>query len=98
VLLDAGSLVIGSVPLNEQTYHSGTNPRTVNAIHIHLASGSLGTGDIIISHVECDALPGGTPPVIPESPLAILLPLTALAVVGGLFILTIRRRAPVESR
>jgi hypothetical protein len=36
--------------------------------------------------------------VIPESPLAILLPLTALAVVGGLFILTIRRRAPVESR
>jgi hypothetical protein len=98
VLLDAGSLVIGSVTLNEQIYDSGTNTLTVNAIHIHLASGSLGTGDIIIAQSQCDALPAGTPPVIPESPLAILLPLTALAVVGGLFVLTIRRRAPVESR
>lgn len=99
VLLNAGSVAIGTVTLNEQTYDAGTNTLTVNAIHIHLTSTALGlTGDIIISHVECDATPAGTPPVIPESPLAILLPLTALAVVGGLFILTIRRRAPVESR
>jgi hypothetical protein len=86
------------VILNEQIYNSGTNTLTVNAIHVHLASGSLGTGDIIISHVECDALPAGPAPVIPESPLAILLPLTALAVVGGMFVLTIRRRAAVAPR
>jgi hypothetical protein len=98
VLVDAGTLVIGSVILNEQIYNSGTNTLTVNAIHVHLASGSLGTGDIIISHVECDALPAGPAPVIPESPLAILLPLTALAVVGGMFVLTIRRRAAVAPR
>jgi uncharacterized membrane protein len=97
VLLDAGAIAAGSVILNEQIYNSGTNTLTVNAIHIILG-GSLGSGDIIISHVECDALPAGPAPVIPESPLAILLPLTALAVVGGMFVLTIRRRAAVAPR
>jgi hypothetical protein len=98
LLLDANNVAAGHVILNEQTYDAGTNTLTVNAIHIMLdvANGSLGTGDIIISHVECDATPAGPAPVIPESPLAILLPLTALAVVAGTLALTIRRRAALE--
>jgi hypothetical protein len=98
VLLDANNVAAGHVILNEQTYDAGTNTLTVNAIHIKLdvANNSIGSGDIIISHVECDATPAGPAPVIPESPLAIMLPLTALAVVGGMFVLTIRRRAVVE--
>jgi hypothetical protein len=98
VLLDANNVAAGHVILNEQTYDAGTNTLTVNAIHIKLdvANNSIGSGDIIISHVECDATPAGPAPVIPESPLAILLPLTALAVVGGMFVLTTRRRAVVE--
>jgi hypothetical protein len=97
ILLDAGNVAAGHVILNEQTYDAGTNTLTVNAIHIKLdvANNSIGSGDIIISHVECDATPAGPAPVIPESPLAVLLPLTALAVVGGIFVLTIRRRAVV---
>jgi len=100
VLLDANNVAAGHVILNEQIYDSGTNTLTVNAIHIKLdvANGSLGTGDIIISHVECDSSPAGPAPVIPESPLAILLPLTALAVVGGTLVLTLRRRAAVVGR
>jgi hypothetical protein len=98
VLLDAGALVIGSVTLNEQTYNAITNTLTVNAIHIHLASGSLGTGDIIISHVECDALPAGPAPVIPESPLAILLPLSALVVGGGILLVVLRRQQTLQAR
>jgi len=94
VLLDAGSLAVGTVTLNEQLYDSATNTLQVNAIHIHLASGSLGTGDIIISHVECDALPSGPAPVIPESPLAVLLPLSALAVGGSMVLLVLRRSNP----
>jgi hypothetical protein len=97
LLLDGGSVAAGHVILNEQIYNSGTNTLTVNAIHIKLdvGGGTLGTGDIIISHVECDATPAGPAPVIPESPLAILLPITALMVVAGTFLLTIRRRAVV---
>jgi hypothetical protein len=94
VLLNAGNVAIGTVTLNEQIYDSNTNTLTVNAIHIHLTSVALGlTGDIIISHVECDALPAGAPPVIPESPLAILLPLSAILIGGGLAVVIIRRRA-----
>jgi hypothetical protein len=91
-------LVTGTLTLNEQTYDSGTNTLTVNAIHIHLTAGSFGSGDIIIAQSQCDASPAGPAPVIPESPLAVLLPLTALAVVGGMFVLTIRRRADITAR
>jgi hypothetical protein len=91
-------LVTGTLTLNEQIYDSGTNTLTVNAIHIHLTAGSFGSGDIIIAQSQCDASPGGPAPVIPESPLAVLLPLTALAVVGGMFVLTIRRRADITAR
>jgi hypothetical protein len=91
-----GGTVSGTLTLNEQTYDSGSNTLTVNAIHIHLTGGSFGSGDIIIAQSQCDALPGGPAPVIPESPLAVLLPLTALAVVGGTFLLTIRRRAVAD--
>jgi hypothetical protein len=89
-------LVTGTLTLNEQIYDSNTNTLTVNAIHIHLTAGSFGTGDIIISHVECDALPAGPAPVIPESPLAILLPISALVVLGGTILVTIRRRTALE--
>ncbi len=100
LLLDANNVAAGHVILNEQTYDSGTNTLTVNAIHITLdvANGSLGTGDIVISHVKCDATPAGPAPVIPESPLAILLPLTALMVVGATLLLTVRRRAAFVRR
>jgi hypothetical protein len=91
-------LITGTLILNEQLYDSGTNTLTVNAIHLHLTGGSFGTGDIIIAQSQCDTSPGGPPPVIPESPLAILIPLTALAVVGGTLALTIRRRAAVPDR
>ncbi len=97
VLLDAAGLVIGSVTLNEQTYDASTNTLTVNAIHIRLTGGSLGTGDIIISHVECDATPAGPAPIIPESPLAILLPLSALVVVGGLLLVVLRRNTAIAA-
>ena len=85
VLLDAGNVAVGHVILNEQAYDSGTNTLTVNAIHIKLdvANNSIGSGDIVISHVECDALPSGPAPVIPEAPLPVLLPVTALLILGG---------------
>jgi hypothetical protein len=100
VLLDAPlGNTIGTVTLNEQFYNSTTNTLTVNAIHIHLASALLGfTGDIILSHVECDALPGGPAPVIPESPLAILLPLSALLVGGGILLVVLRRQQTLQAR
>ena len=100
ILLDAGDVAVGHVILNEQAYDAGTNTLTVNAIHITLdvADNSLGTGDIIISHVKCDATPAGPAPVIPESPLAILLPLTALLVVGGTLLITLRRGAVLARR
>jgi hypothetical protein len=99
VLLNAGAVAIGTVTLNEQIYNSTTNTLTVNAIHIHLTSTALGlTGDIIISHVECDALPAGPAPVIPESPLAILLPLSALLVGGGILLVVLRRQQTLQAR
>lgn len=91
VLLDAAGLVIGYVILNEQTYDSDANELTVNAVHIYLTGGSLGTGDIIIAQSQCDALPGGPAPVIPESPLAIFLPLMMVAILGGGTFLAWRR-------
>jgi len=81
----------GYVVLNEQTYNAATNTLTVNAVHLYVTGGTLGTGDIVISHVECGAVPGGAAPIIPEAPLALLLPLTALAVFGGAIFLSTRR-------
>nr|MBA2440264.1 hypothetical protein [Thermoleophilaceae bacterium] len=91
VLLDAAGLAAGTITLNEQTYDPATNTLTVNAIHIRLFGGSLGDGDIIIASSKCDATPAGPAPVIPDSPLAILLPLTAIAAVGGALLLMARR-------
>ncbi len=82
---------IGTVTLNEQIYDSTTNTLTVNAIHIRLTGGTLGTGDIIIAQSQCDSSPAGPPPVIPESPLAILLPLMMVAIVGGAVFISRRR-------
>jgi len=97
VLLDAAGLVIGRVVLNEQTYDAQTNTLTVNAVHIYLTGGSLGTGDIIIAQSECDALPGGPAPIIPESPLVLLLPLMMLAILGGAAFLASRRNQVVTA-
>jgi hypothetical protein len=90
--------VSGTLTLNEQIYDSGTNTLTVNAIHLHLTAGSFGTGDIIIAQSQCDATPAGPAPVIPESPLALLLPLTGLVVVGAALLVTMRRRAVFVER
>jgi hypothetical protein len=99
LLVDAGNVAAGHVILNEQTYDSGLNRLTVNAIHIKLdvANGSLGTGDIIISHVECDASPAGPAPVIPESPFAVLLPLSGILLAGGLLLIG-RRQLALDRR
>jgi hypothetical protein len=100
VLLDANNVAAGHVILNEQIYDAGTNTLTVNAIHIKLdvANNSIGSGDIIISHVKCDSSPAGPAPVIPESPLPILLPLTALVVVGGSLMVARARRTTTTER
>jgi len=101
VNLVVAGIVVGSVTLNEQFYNAGTNTLEVNAIHIRLlagVTGSLGSGDIIISHVECDAQPSGPAPVIPESPLAVLLPISALLVGGGALALIVRRQRTLAVR
>jgi hypothetical protein len=85
-------LFVGTVTLNEQTYDATTNTLTVDGIHMRGTGGTAGTGDIIISHVECDGLPAGPAPVIPESPFAILIPLVGLAAIGGAWYL---RRNPI---
>ncbi len=74
---------LATITLNEQIYDPATNELTVNAVHIRLTGGALGTGDIIIAQSQCDALPGGPAPIIPESPLTILLPLMMLGILGG---------------
>jgi hypothetical protein len=82
--------------LNEQSYDATTNRLTVTGVHLHVISGTLLTDrgataiDIFLAHAECDALPAGTPPVIPEAPFVALLPLTALAVIGGAIFLSSR--------
>jgi hypothetical protein len=98
VNLVVASLIVGTVTLNEQDYNAGTNTLTVNAIHIRLNGGSLGSGDIIISHVECDSVPAGPAPVVPESPLTILLPLSALLVGGGILLVVLRRQQTLQAR
>jgi hypothetical protein len=86
----------GTAILNEQFYDAITNRLTANGVHLHVTSGTLLTDrdataiDITLAHVECDALPAGTPPVIPETPFVALLPLTALAVIGGAIFLSSR--------
>ena len=74
----AGSIAMGTVTLNEQLYDPATNTLTVNAIHIRVTGGSILAGatsiDIIISHVECDAIvvpvvqPTPTPVVVTPTP------------------------------
>jgi len=88
---------LATVTLNEQTYNPTTNEITVNAVHIRLTGGALGTGDIIIAQSQCDALPGGPAPVIPESPLVLLLPLMMLAILGGAAFLASRRNQVVTA-
>ncbi len=67
----AGSIATGTVTLNEQTFDltQPTTAVTVNAIHVRITAGTIlalfpgaTSIDIIISHVECDAVvvPVGT--------------------------------------
>jgi hypothetical protein len=82
---------VGTLTLNEQvTTGAPNNGITVNAIHLHLLGSSLGSGDVIIGQSHCDAtaLP---PPVVPEAPLAALLPLSAAVLLGGTGLLAWRR-------
>ena len=52
-LLDAAGQLAGHVVFNEQVVNG--SQLTVNAVHIKLDApgGSLGTGDVLLSHVEC---------------------------------------------
>lgn len=49
------------------------------------------SGNLVLSHV----CPGGPPPEVPEAPFALLLPLMALAVLGGYLLIQRRRTASV---
>lgn len=83
------------VILNEQivTDEPGYDAITVNAVHV-IFSGDLVQGDVILAQSHCDVrADGGPTPVIPESPLTVLLPLTTLALLGG-GVLVLRRRHP----
>jgi hypothetical protein len=81
--------ISGTVTLNEQTVSnsSGSTSITVNAIHVHLEGGSLGSGDIIISQSHCDA--DGTIVAIPVGTIGGLL---LAGVVGVVFLYQVRRR------
>jgi len=72
-LLDAAGQPAGHVVFNEQLVN-GTQ-RTVNAIHIRLDApgGSLGTGDVLLSHVEC----GSTVAPVEEQPSDTTAPWTS---------------------
>lgn len=86
------SLTVGTlltVVLNENT--TNAQGETVqNAAHITVlgAPGQSATEEIIIGQARCKAAPE---PVIPEAPVALLLPLSAVALFGGAF-LVLRRR------
>jgi hypothetical protein len=81
----------GTVTLNEQTYDPLTNTIFITAIHMHAIGGTAGTGDIFIGHVECGGL-AAPDVVIPESPVAVLIPLIGLAAIAGAWYL---RRNPI---
>ena len=70
VLLDSSGEPAGRVVLNEQVTSSGADSITVNAIHIALdvPGGSLGTGDVLISHVECGGTVAATEPADTAAP------------------------------
>ncbi len=72
---------IGSVTLNEQirpTDGAGDTSIVVNAIHVRLTGGALGTGDIIVAQSRCGAR---GPDVVPVAPLG-LLGITGLLGIG----------------
>jgi hypothetical protein len=81
--------ITGTITLNEQTVSnsSGTTSITVNAIHVHLTGGSIGTGDIIISQSHCDAEGN-----IVAIPMGTIGGLFLGGLVGVVFLYQVRRR------
>ena len=72
------------VTLNEQIASAGSI--TVNAVHVQLLRGNA--GDVVLPQAHCDVT---APPVVPDqTPLALLLPLTTMAVLMGLVIVVWR--------
>lgn len=88
-LLDQFPGAIATVVVNEQIPNDG-GFFTVNAIHVNVLPETGGEIDVIIAQSRC-ALVGG---VIPEVPLALLLPLSALGLFGAAY-LVLRRRTGV---
>jgi len=80
-------LGLATVKLNEQTNSGGY--LTQNAVHITIP---VANEDIIIAQSRCKS---GPTPVIPESRLVILLPLSAVGLFGGAYLMLRRRRGAV---
>ena len=80
-----------TVVLNENTTNA-VGETVQNAAHITVLGqpGQSATEEIIIGQARCKAAPN---PVIPEAPLALLLPMSAVAVIGGAYLVMRRRNA-----
>lgn len=90
---------IVSITFNEQINNPDDGSLTVNAIHIRLLGGvlgSIGTGDVIISQARCG--PAALPiPMASGSGLWISLGLIGMAVVPAAIVVTRRRQAAVQT-
>lgn len=81
---------VGTLILNEQTGGSaGGGPFTVNAIHLRLNSGVLGTGDIIVAQSRCQTI--GPDVVIPVGAVG---GIGLAAVIGALLFWKLTARRP----
>ena len=96
-VMDVGvaPLVIARITLNEQI-ENGDGSLTVNAIHIELLDGLIGSGDIIISSATCGP---AAPPVPMASGAGLWLSLGALglAVIPAGIAINNRRRAAITN-
>lgn len=85
---------LGRVVFDERVEAPGHDSVTVNALHFFL-NGKLGRGEVVVGRARCSVggSGGGPPPAIPESPMAILLPGSALLIGGaGAGVMFARRR------
>ena len=78
-----------TVRLNETT--TNAQGETVqNAVHIIVGDQADPTEEVILAQARCQ--PGVPPPVIPEVPVAVIVPLSALGLFGAAY-LVLRRRS-----
>jgi hypothetical protein len=84
---------VARVILNEQI--RSANSITVNAIHVQLLSGAV--GDVILPQAHC-AVTASQTPAVPESPLALLLPLLTMVALTGAVVVAWRLDTVVVGR